>query len=84
MVGPLTNIEVIARGREIRVLKRLNEKYGKGTWRKLKADTDVVLPDGTSVALRYTIMKLTALDVGVLRSNGIWNEEGKAVPPLRF
>jgi len=41
------NVELIARGREIRVLKRLNDRYGKGAWRKLEADTIVALPDGS-------------------------------------
>ncbi len=46
VVAPLSNVEIIARGREIRVLKRLYDRYGKGIWRKLKADTAVLLPDG--------------------------------------
>jgi hypothetical protein len=36
LIGKLVEIEVIARGRGIRELDRLERDYGKGSWRKLK------------------------------------------------
>ena len=38
---------LIAAGRGIRILDRLNREYGKGNWRKLKGFATVRLPDGT-------------------------------------
>lgn len=45
IVGKIRNIEIIAAGREIRVLKYLQRQYGKGRWRKLKGDVTVELLD---------------------------------------
>lgn len=50
IVGDITNIETIAKGRAIRDLKRLNKKYGKGRWRKIKGNANVRLAHGN---LRY-------------------------------
>ena len=47
VVGEITQIEVIAIGRRIRVLRDLTERYGKGRWRKLKGIAVVLLlPEG--------------------------------------
>jgi hypothetical protein len=46
VVGQITNIEIIATGRSIRDLPRLNRAYGKGRWRKLKGQAFVELPSG--------------------------------------
>ena len=46
--GPLTGIELIASGREIRELARLRKVYGPGRWRKMKGIATVKLPDGTT------------------------------------
>ena len=46
VVGAIANIEVIASGREIRELKRLQKKYGKARWRKLKGVASVRLDGG--------------------------------------
>ena len=35
-IGPITDIETIAVGRAIRDLARLQKRYGRGRWRKLK------------------------------------------------
>lgn len=43
IIGDVTNIEVIAKGRAIHDLKRLNKKYGKGNWRKMKGNANVQL-----------------------------------------
>jgi hypothetical protein len=47
IVGEITNIEVIARGRGIRDIARIRKKYGPGNWRKLKGVTTVRMEDGT-------------------------------------
>lgn len=36
ILGPITDIETIAVGRAIRDLARLQKRYGRGRWRKLK------------------------------------------------
>ena len=46
IIGPISNIETIASGHSIRVLKRLQKNYGHGRWRKLKGIAKIKLPDG--------------------------------------
>ncbi len=46
LVGKIANIEIIATGKSIRDLARLNRTYGKGRWRKLKGIADAELPSG--------------------------------------
>jgi hypothetical protein len=36
IVGPITDVEVIATGTAIRERKRLSKMYGRGRWRKMK------------------------------------------------
>jgi hypothetical protein len=43
ILGDVTTIEVIAKGRAIHDLKRLIKKYGKGKWRKMKGNASVQL-----------------------------------------
>jgi hypothetical protein len=45
----ITEIEVIAVGRAIRELRRLEKMYGPGRWRKLKGLAAIRLVDGTVV-----------------------------------
>ncbi len=47
IIGDITNVETIAVGRSIAVLKRLKRLYGDGRWRKLKGIVRVRLPDGS-------------------------------------
>jgi hypothetical protein len=47
ILGPIVNVETIAKGRKIRELARLVKAYGKGRWRKLKGVGRVRLPNGT-------------------------------------
>ena len=47
IIGDITNVETIAVGNSIRVIKRLKRFYGDGRWRKLKGVARVKLPDGT-------------------------------------
>lgn len=45
----ITDVQVIAVGRAIRILPKLRKLYGKGRWRKLKGKALVELPDGIVV-----------------------------------
>ncbi len=47
LVGPITEIQLIAVGRAIRGLARLRKRHGSGRWRKLKGIARVRLIDGT-------------------------------------
>ena len=47
IIGEIRNIEVIAVGKRIRERMRLQKKYGRGKWRKLKGIAQVQLPNGT-------------------------------------
>jgi len=46
IVGPITDVETIAVGRSIRQLARLQRRYGRGRWRKLKGIAMVRLASG--------------------------------------
>ncbi len=43
----IQKVETIAQGRSVDQLKRLQQQYGSGNWRKLKGIAQVQLPDGT-------------------------------------
>ncbi|MGA7400650.1 MAG: hypothetical protein WBW38_11550 [Candidatus Sulfotelmatobacter sp.] len=47
IVGPITDVEIIATGAAIRERKRLWKNYGKARWRKLKGIANVEFTDGT-------------------------------------
>jgi hypothetical protein len=47
VIGPITGIETMAVGNAIRELRSLQERYGRGRWRKLKGIATVRLSDGT-------------------------------------
>lgn len=46
IVGEITDMQTIARGRGIRELNRLNRVYGHSAWRKLKGNAMVRLSNG--------------------------------------
>ena len=46
VVGPILAIETIAKSHGIRALKRLQRRYGRGQWRKLRGFARVRLADG--------------------------------------
>lgn len=46
LVGQITNVELIASGSGIRVLRFLRKVHGRGQWRKLKGTATVRLPNG--------------------------------------
>ena len=43
IVGPITDVEMIALGTSIRELSRLRRVYGTGRWRKLKGTASILL-----------------------------------------
>ena len=47
ILGQVSEIEIIAIGRSIRILERLQRLYGRGRWRKLKGVATVRYSDGT-------------------------------------
>lgn len=48
IVGEITDVEVIAKGRSVRERAQLNARFGRGRWRKLKGVAMVILADGSS------------------------------------
>ncbi len=49
LLSPISDIETIAVNRSIRELQRLQERYGRARWRKLKGWAIVRLGDGRIV-----------------------------------
>lgn len=47
IISKITNIKTIAVGKSIHELSFLEERFGKGRWRKLKGLATVMLFDGT-------------------------------------
>lgn len=47
IIGDIKNIETIASGHGINILRRLNKIYGNTKWRKLKGRCRVKLIDGS-------------------------------------
>ena len=47
VLGPITEVETIARGPGIRELPRLHRTYGRGRWRKLKGVARIRLANGS-------------------------------------
>ena len=46
IIGPITNVQTIATGSKIRVLRFLRKHFGAGRWRKLKGIATIRLPNG--------------------------------------
>ncbi len=47
IIGVIVDLEVIAAGRSIRELQRLQKLYGKVRWRKMKGISDIRLKSGS-------------------------------------
>ena len=47
VVGPITDVELIASGTSIRMLRQLYKAHGRGRWRKLKGVATVRLRNGS-------------------------------------
>jgi len=61
VVGKITNTKTLAVGKNIRELRTLQARFGRGRWRKLKGVASVSLSDGTIRLPKYTGMRLMAL-----------------------
>ncbi|MEW5798777.1 MAG: hypothetical protein AB1728_07190 [Bacteroidota bacterium] len=46
IIGEIHSIETIAAGTSIKIIKQLNQQYGKARWRKLKGIARVRLMNG--------------------------------------
>ena len=46
IIGPISDVETIARGSSIRELRRLRKAYGRGNWRKRKGIAQIRLDYG--------------------------------------
>lgn len=49
LLTEITNIEIIARGKGIRIRRYLNKTYGRGRWRKLKGRASIQLKSSGEV-----------------------------------
>jgi hypothetical protein len=47
IVGPIFDVEVVARGSGVRSRNRLRRRHGPGAWRKMKGKARVRLYDGS-------------------------------------
>jgi hypothetical protein len=47
LIGRIRNIETIASGTGVRVLRYLRSRYGPGNWRKMKGISEVMYADGS-------------------------------------
>jgi hypothetical protein len=47
ILGGVADVEVIASGRAIRILKHLRKKFGGARWRKMKGVAEIELEDGS-------------------------------------
>ena len=47
IIGEITEIELIATGTRIRIVRLLRRRYGRGRWRKLKGKATVCVSGGT-------------------------------------
>ena len=46
ILGRVTDVEVIASGPGVRLLRYLRKAYGRGRWHKLKGNAIICLPNG--------------------------------------
>ena len=46
ILGDIREQRVIAKGASVKVRKRLEKRYGRGSWRKMKGIAEVRLTDG--------------------------------------
>ncbi|MCL6097309.1 MAG: hypothetical protein AB1775_02540 [Bacteroidota bacterium] len=49
IIGEITDIEIVAVGKSIREINRLNKVYGRARWRKMKGFTKLLLDNGKRI-----------------------------------
>ena len=67
IIGKIRNIEFIAKGKNVKELKRLNKYYGKGNWRKMKGIAEIELKNG----------KIVTAEIHWYEAHGIGKKEFK-------
>ena len=67
IINDIEFIEIIAKGKSIRELKRLKKVYGEGKWRKMKGIADIELDNG----------KIVKAEIHWYESHGIGKKEFK-------
>jgi hypothetical protein len=77
IIGPIEHVEVIARGVGVRQRTRLVRAFGRGRWRKLKGEANIVFTTGGPGGLKYTGTKRTASGAGSSRSSDTSTETMK-------
>ncbi len=68
IIGKIEQIETIAVGNSIRILPYLNEKFGKGRWRKLK---------GVATVERISNGRIRLAEIHWYEAHGIGKRNGK-------
>jgi hypothetical protein len=74
ILGDITVVETIARGRGIRDLKRLRKSYGKGQWRKVKELPAFVFRAAASASPSFTGTRRTRSVRGKSSANATWTD----------
>lgn len=49
IIGEITDIEIVAVGKSIREISRLNKVYGRARWRKMKGFAKLFLENGKKI-----------------------------------
>ena len=49
IIGEITEIEIVAVGKSIREIDRLNKVYGRARWRKMKGFAKLLLENGKKI-----------------------------------
>jgi hypothetical protein len=73
IIGEIVRVETIASGTSLRDRRRLVRLYGRGNWRKVKAESTVRLEDGT----------ICEAEIHWYEAHGIGKKELKFKKPLR-
>ncbi len=68
IIGKIEEIEIIAVGRSIRILRFLQKQYGKGRWRKLK---------GIATVERISNARTRRAEIHWYEAHGIGKRNGK-------
>jgi len=75
ILGEVTDIEVVARGQGIDILKSLRKQYGAGQWRKLKGIARVRKPSGSMRWAEVHWYEAHGIGRKVGRSSGSWTDD---------
>ncbi len=49
IIGEVSDVEIVAVGKSIREISRLNKVYGRARWRKMKGFTKLLLENGKKI-----------------------------------